>query len=153
MAAVICVEPAAIGEFCSIAAISDFPSFVMIDGSITEIGSGLLNGVTLPMREPVMTTASPSSSICAVLGACAAVSLESCARAGEKLLIAKPKIAAERSAVAPRKVDFAILCPLLHKLELRSSSCCKQSASPGRTKVAAVTMLFGGCSNLATSHW
>src|SRR3546814_3440053 len=52
MAAVIWVEPAAIGELCSVEAMSNLPSFAAIAGLMTEIGSGLLNGVTVRMRDP-----------------------------------------------------------------------------------------------------
>lgn len=68
IAEVIWVEPAATGELCSIEATSDLPSRIEISGSMIEIGSGLLNGVTARMREPVTTT-SPSAGARAVVGA------------------------------------------------------------------------------------
>ena len=53
-AAVICAEPAAIGDDCRVSAKSSLPSRFAILGSIDETGSGLVNSGCL-MREPVTT--------------------------------------------------------------------------------------------------
>src|SRR3546814_13019713 len=82
MAAVIWVEPAAIGELCSVEAMSNLPSFAAIAGLMTEIGSGLLNGVTVRMRDPVTTIESSGAGVGAATlsSSCAASSVR--AKAG-----------------------------------------------------------------------
>src|SRR3546814_19265899 len=61
MAAVIWVEPAAIGEIWSVEARSNLPSFAAIAGQMTDIGSGLLNGVKPLIREPEPTHEPPGA--------------------------------------------------------------------------------------------
>ena len=84
MAAVICVDPDAIGELCSVEARSNLPSLAAISVSITVTGSGLLKGVTDWMWVPVTTMASLVSSAAASSSPSAA----SCAKAGVESMIA-----------------------------------------------------------------
>ncbi len=61
IAEVIWVEPAAIGEDCSISAVSSLPSRFDSSGSISETGSGLVNS-GWRIREPVTTIVEDLSS-------------------------------------------------------------------------------------------
>src|SRR3546814_16862248 len=90
MAAVIWVEPAAIGELWSVEARSNLPSFAAIAGLMTEIGSGLLNGVTPLMREPVTTIESSGAGVGVVaVSPYWAAASSVCARAGVALMRAR----------------------------------------------------------------
>ncbi len=62
MAEVICVDPAAIDEDCSISDVSSLPARIAVTGSINETGSGLLNS-GWRMRDPVTTIVSPSCAL------------------------------------------------------------------------------------------
>src|SRR3546814_6749947 len=107
MAAVIWVEPAAIGELWGVEARSNLPSFAAIAGLMTEIGSGLLNGVTPLMREPVTTIESSGAGVgvVAVSPSWAAAS-SVCARAGVAIMtaiadrLAKPRFRRKRDATS-----------------------------------------------------
>ena len=79
-AEVIWVDPEATGELCSALARSNLPSLRAISGLTIVIGSGLLNGVTDPMRDPVTTIGWDALSSSTVTGG-SSITLASCALA------------------------------------------------------------------------
>ena len=110
MRAVICVEPAAIGELCSIEAVSNLPSLSATSGSTIVMGSGMLKAVVLPRRLPttVMTGSSAVVSSVSATAGCSAWSSCASAAAGES---ATAKIATVESAVAPKKRCLVMSLP------------------------------------------